>query len=409
MTYRQMVFEMHRILQAAGGQVPFPRPSLPLCIQYLNQALQYANEITDYLLQRQTFTNVNTPVHETEFTDIYQVWWGNNRLYRQLETTTQTGNLGAGVPSTYIARGGRIALFPAPASAGTLTVLGIAKHPIVTDSDVSAGTAASPLPEWVRQAIVYLAAGYYLMAFPEQIERANLYIQRATEAFTILRQRVSQQRMYELAPANTLQGYVYQIAHPHLQTLSIDQIESMIQQAFIHYFGFINSLVGHVNVTVPANTDYVELNAHRVVEVYRVFLTDEMELLHSWDGNWDLLLNRDETGRPRQYVAYGNRIELFPRPSQPYELRIEGALIPTSNELSYIPPHLHFSIAEYAAGLLLMSIYTEKGASIGAMHRGNAMQQWMEWRRQQVANSYATNEATHAAIHYANTMLHMED
>lgn len=393
MTYRDMIFAMHRAIQAAGGQTPIPLPSLDLSILYLNQALQYSGEITDYLLKREDITNVNASVVDTQFNDIFQVWWNNNRLYRHLEITTQTGNLASGVPQYYIARSGRIALFPAPSSAGTLTVMGIAKHPTVTNSDVVL-SQKSEFPEWVAQAIVLLATGYYLLLFPEHIQRANAYLERAENTLVILRQRVMAQRMQEIAPSNTIAGWVYQIAHPHLQNISFDAINAMVNQAYTHYFGFVNALLTHLTVSVPANTQILELNNHSVVEVYRVFLEDGDGYipLPAWDGNWELITDRYKTGKPQQYVAYGNRIELFPTADNNYTIRIEGAIIPSSNPLSYIPAHLHFSIAEYAAGLLLMSVYTEKGNSVGMMYRQSAMQQWLEWRRQQVSNSYQMNE-----------------
>lgn len=408
MTYRQMITEMHRIIQAAGGQIPIPVPSLPLCLRYLNQALQYANELTDYLLKIKTFDNVSDAVYDTQFTEIYQVWWNDTRLYRQLEITAVLGNYAsAATPSYYIHRAGRLAVFPAPNTAGELKVAGIAKHPIISENDLGEETE---FPTWIHQYIVYLAAGYYLMAFPEQMQRAQAYIEKAEQSLLLLRQRVNQERMYEIAPANTLQGWVYQIVHRYLNHASINMIDAMIQQAYNHYFGFMNAVIDTVEITIPPNTTYVDLQTHSIIEVYRVFVNDaDWRLLPNWDGNWQMLCNRFESGKPQQYIAYGNRIEIFPKTDASYILRIEGAIIPSSNPQSYIPKHLHFSIAEYAAGLMLMSEYTEKGQSVGMMYRTQAMMQWQEWRRQQIANSYSTNEYTHEVLAHNQFPLRMGD
>lgn len=408
MTYRQMATEMHRIIQAAGSQVPIPVPSLPLCVHYLNQALQYANELTDYLLKIQTFDNVSDAVYDTEFTDIYQVWWNDTRLYRQLEISAVLGDYAsANHPSYYIHRAGRLAVFPAPQHAGTLKVAGIAKHPTVKENTLD---NTSEFPEWIHQYIVYLAAGYYLLAFPEQIQRARTYIEQAEQALLVLRQRVNQERMYEIAPANTLQGWVYQIVHRYLNYASIHMIDAMIQQAFNHYFGFMNAIIDTIEITVPPETTYINLQPYSVIEVYRVFVNDsDWRLLPNWDGNWQMLNRRFDSGKPQQYIAYGNRIEIFPKTDASYTLRIEGAIIPSSNPLSYIPLHLHFSIAEYAAGLILMAEYTEKGQNVGMIYRAQAMSQWQEWRRQQVANSYSTNEYTHEVLARNQFPLRMGD
>lgn len=392
MTTTEVIQEIHRIVQGSVGQVPIPKPSPQICLQFLSQAALRASQITQSIVKEENIpVSAGTKIVQTSFTDPFRVYWNGQRLYRSLEYGNEP-LFNTSQPTRYWLRNQTIILFVTPSSSGTLTVLGTQMHPPI-DSE----NDPIELPEDCHLALAWAAAGYYLIAYTEQIQRGMNYIQLAEQTFQSIRERIAEKRLLEIAPENSILGWTYQIAHQYIQNLSPETIDSAIAQAFNHFFGFFNKLYRQVDITVPANSRYVELNDQYIIEIYQVFakLNNRWIPLQSQDVGWDYLLDPHLTGRPHTYFGYGNRLELYPVPSEDVELRIEGAILPVSNPRQFVPPHLEYSIAEYAAGLLLANQFTEKGQSYGIFLQEHAKTMWQEWRRQIMENEYRENAYTY--------------
>ncbi len=403
MTTRALIEEIHRIVVGSVGQIPIPKPSPQICLAFLSQAALRASEITQSIVQEENIpVPANTRIVKTRFSDPFRVYWNGQRLYRSFEYGNEP-LFNTTTPTRYWLRNQTILLFTTPTSAGTLTVLGTRLHsPINTEND------PIELPEDCHLALAWAAAGYYLLAHTEQTQRAMNYIQLAEQHFAAVRNRILEKRMMEIAPDNSLIGWVYQIAHQYIQNYAPETIDAAITQAFNHFFGFFNKIYNRIDIVVPANTQYVELNNQFIIEIYQVFAkrNNSWTPLLSQDIGWDYLLDPNLVGRPHTYFGYGNRLQLYPIPSEDVELRIEGAILPMSNPQQFIPPHLTYSIAEYAAGLLLANQFTEKGQSYGIFLQEHAKTMWQEWRRQVLENEYRENPHTYySQIEYSQPVI----
>lgn len=381
MTLREAVDEIIRLSWEGAGSQP-PTPSQALFV--LNDALLHASFVTHYFLRTQTYSNVNQPVKETDAVRLLRVFWNNTPLNRFTLSWTTPPDASASAPSYYMDVQGRIVLFPAPTTSGTLKTIELASHPTFTPNDLNDPNKVIEFPARLHRFICLYAAGSYLLAYPESIQRAQIYQQEANAMFLEYRRQFEEnQRQPMRNLANGLIEWTFDLVAPYRPNIHEEAIARAVDDAVMILLAKHKMLEETVTVNVAAGSRYVSLNQQSVIRVFRVYRVegDRWIPLTAWDGHYELLNSRNREGIPTTYVAYGNRIELYPRPSDNTELKIEGAIVPATGGLNFIPAHLHRSIAVYAAGLLLESIVTEKGASVGMVYQQKALAEWSEWVR----------------------------
>lgn len=381
MTLREAIDETIRLCWDGGTHQP-PTPSQALFV--LNDALLHASFVTHYFLRTKSYPNITTPVVETDSVRLLRVFWNNTPLNRFTLSWADPPDATANAPSHYMDIQGRIVLFPAPTTPGTLKTIEMGNHPTFRPDDLDNPNKVIEFPPRLHRFICLYAAGSYLMAYPESIQRAQLYQQEANAMFLEYRRQFEENQRHPMRNlANGLIEWTFDLVAPYRPNIHEEALARAIDDAVMILLAKHKMLEEVVTVNVPAGSRYVSLNQQSVIRVFRVFRAegDRWIPLTSWDAHYELLVHRDREGVPITYVAYGNRIELYPRPADDIELKIEGAIVPTSGGLNFIPAHLHRTVAVYAAGLLLESVVTEKGVSIGMAFQQKALAEWMEWVR----------------------------
>lgn len=382
MTLREAIDETIRLCWEGATTQP-PTPSQALFV--FNDALLHASFVTHYFLRSKSYDNVNKQVVETDSVRLLRVFWNNQPLNRFTLSWMNVPDATANEPRYYMDIQGRIVLFPAPSSQGTLKTIELGNHPTFTANDLSDSNKVIEFPPRLHRFLCLYAAGSYLMAYPESIQRAQLYQQEANAMFLEYRRQFEEnQRQPMRNIANSMMDWTFDLVAPFRPNIYDEAIARAIDDAVMILLAKHRLLENIVTVSVPAGSRYVNLNNYSVIRVFRVYReTDEGRWvpLTSWDGHYDLLAERNREGVPSTYVAYGNRLELYPRPSTTTTLKIEGAIVPSQDGIDFIPAHLHRTVALYAAGLLLESVVTEKGVSVGAAYQQKALAEWAEWVR----------------------------
>lgn len=399
MTIREAIDEIIRLCwDGTTGQPPTPSQALFM----LNDALLHASFVTHYFLKSETYSNVTTQVLETKAVRLLRVFWNDTPLNRFTLSWATSPSATANAPTHYADIQGRIVLFPAPASPGTVKTLELSTHPTFTTSDLDNTNKKIEFPARLHRYLCLYAAGSFLMAYPESLERARLYQQEANAMFLEYRRQFEEnQRQPMRNIANGIVDWTFDLVAPFRPNIHEEAIARAVDDAVLILLAKHKLLEDIVTVTVPAGSRYVSLNDKNIIRVFRVFRAEgdnQWVGLTAWDGHYELLAWRNREGKPTTYVAYGNRIELYPRPSEDTTLKIEGAIVPASGGINFIPAHLHRTVALYAAGLLLESVISEKGVSIGAAYQQKALFEWQEWVRNVHTQAIRHDDYTTALI-----------